>query len=211
MQTGDSTPRRDPNPARFSMRPVIRASLGLLAALPVLCLFALHLPPVQKEIVARAARSLERNTQYKVELESFTWWPFSDLCLANVRLGAEGRQVLDCREVRLGFRFSWSRPHLALEEVVLDRPVLELEKSAEGRWLIPAFLAKNGFKKISGDLSGGPPVPVPRLRIVSGTVIGWQQGKIVLSVRDITGTVGLESIPDVDGSKIRVVFDNWLE
>jgi autotransporter translocation and assembly factor TamB len=184
--------------------------LSVLIMIPFALILALHVPSVQKEIITRAENQIESATNYKIELESFTWWPFTSLRLANVKVQAQGMQILTCEDVRVSYRLLTSPPFISLEELYLKKPLIHLERSPDGKWLIPSAKPKGGQ---GGGTSGQNPfwqqIHLPDVRIDAGRIDASQGGANVLSIKDITGIVHLKTVQGPNGPSIRLDLDNW--
>ncbi|MFZ2448303.1 MAG: translocation/assembly module TamB [Syntrophobacteraceae bacterium] len=208
MPSSNASQKKRSHKGAFPLRLAV-LGIAALVLVPVLAVLALHIPAVQNEIIHRVVGEIEKATQYKVELASYRWWPFSRLYLDNVKVEADGRKILDCEAARLSYSLTPSWPYVNVEEIYLEKPFLQLERNAEGKWRVPVRpVAVPG-----GDSAGGDPlwsrIPLPTLRIVSGTVEARQQGKIVLSIKDVTGVLLLKTVQGPGGPEIRVDFDNW--
>jgi hypothetical protein len=181
----------------------------VLVLLPLLFIFALNIPSVQKELITRATKQIRSATDFTIQIDSFKWFPFSRLHLFNVRVEAEGRQILTCEDASVRYRFLPSSPYIFLEDIYLKKPFIQLERSPDGKWLIPA--ARPGIT--NGGQTGRNPFPesfpLPSIHIDSGKIEASQQGKNVLSIKDITGIIHLKSVQGPNGPSIRLDLDNW--
>ena len=115
---------------------------AVLLFLALSAIIALHLPPVQKEIIHRVVTRIETRTNFSVQIRSYQWLPFSGIYLTNVKIESEGKQVLDCGKIRLNFRLSIQRPYIIAGKVYLEKPFLQLERSADGKWIRRAVRRK---------------------------------------------------------------------
>lgn len=191
------------------------AVIAGILVLALLSIVALHIPVVQKEIILRVENRIEAATHYKIELASFMWWPLSALYLENVKIEAEGAPVLECEKVRVSYGLSTSSPYLAVQEVYLEKPFVHLERTSDGKWRIPGQAAQSLGSGIGGAAGGSGKehsqlaFPLPRLRISSGHIEAHQQGKTIMTVKDITGVLQLITVQGPNGPEIRVDFDNW--
>ncbi|MGA2224236.1 MAG: translocation/assembly module TamB domain-containing protein [Syntrophobacteraceae bacterium] len=196
-----------PHKARFVIR---LAALGAAALLFVVLLpiIFLHVPPLQKEIIRRGVARVEAATNFKVQIRSYRWWPFSGINFAGVKIESEGKQILDCDKVHLKYRLSIKRPYIIVEEVYLEKPFLHLERSADGKWQVPASSARAGQGSGPEDEPYWAHMQLPRIQIVSGTIEARQQGDTILSVKDISGAVNLKAVSGAEGPKILLEFQN---
>ncbi len=177
----------------------------------VVAIIALHLPPIQKEIILRGVTRIEAATNFRVQIRSYQWWPFSGIYLTDVKIESEGKQILDCDKVHLNYKLSIKRPYIIVEEVYLEKPFLQLERSADGKWLVPAPPEGKGQRRevAAGDEPSEPlwtHMQLPRIQIVSGTIEARQQGNTILSIKDISGAVHLKAVPGAEGPKIQIGF-----
>ena len=192
----------------------LRLAAWLLSAfivIPTLAVLALHIPTVQKEIIRRVVDGIEAATYYKVQLDSYKWWPFSRLYLSKVKVQAQGKEILSCDQVNVKYNLSAAWPYMTVKEIYLEKPFLQLERSAEGKWQIPEARAGSGKSQGSGSRDGEPiwsHIVMPTVQIVSGTIEARQQGNTILSVKDISGAVHLKTVQGSDGHRIRVDFEN---
>ncbi len=169
----------------------------------------LHIPAVQERVLKAAVSKIESSTGIAVRLDSFRWSPFRELRLFGLKVKASGENVLECEEASLGYRFSWNWPYIHPGELSLEKPWLQLERDAEGR-----FQLSTGKPEKSGDSREGRNIPWaglpwPQVRITSGTIIAYQNGQVVLSVRDVNATLLFQEIPGSDGPKLKINFGQW--
>ena len=174
----------------------------------LLAIIALHVPPLQKEIIRRGIARIETATNFRVQILSYKWWPFSGIDFAGVKIESEGKQILDCDKVHLNYRLSTKRPYIIVEKVCLEKPFLHLERSADGKWQVPASSARGGQGGGTGDEPYWAHMQLPRIQIVSGTIEARQQGDTILSIKDISGAVNLKAVSGAEGPKIQLEFQN---
>lgn len=209
MSSGNNTRRARPQSARFLIRLTAWGSAVLLF-LTVPAIIALHAPSIQKEIILTAVTRIEAATNLRVQIGSYRWWPFSGIYLTGVKIESDGKQILGCDKVRLDYKLSIERPHINIEKVYLERPILQLERSADGKWIVPAPPGDRGVAS-TGDGASEPlwtPAQLPRIQIVSGTIEARQQGNTILCIKDISCAVHLKAVPGVQGPKIQMDFEN---
>lgn len=212
MSNVNNTKRERPHKALFLIRPAVWGTAVLLS-LSFLAIIALHIPSIQKEIISKAISRIEALTNLRVQIRSYRWLPFSGIYLTDVKIESMGKQILDCNNVHLNYQLSIKRPYIIIENVYLEKPFLQLERSSEGKWVVPAPPA--GRESMSGmpavDDSSEPvwtQIQLPIIQIVSGTIEAIQQGNTILSVRDISGTVHLKTVPGAEGPEIQMDFEN---
>ena len=207
-----------PRIARLMIRPAAWG-IAVLFFAALSAIIALHLPSIQKEIIARGIESIEAATNFKVQIRSYRWLPFSGIHLIDVRIESAGKQVLDCGEIRLNYRLTPRKPYLVVEQVYLEKPFLQLERSGDGKWLLPAFGAEG--QKSEGEAQGADPdavnkpidpmwtkIQFPIVQIISGTIEATQEGITVISIKDISGAVQLKAVRGAKGPRMQMNFEN---
>jgi uncharacterized protein involved in outer membrane biogenesis len=201
------------------VRPLIRpvASAGaVLIFIALTAIVALHLPSIQKEIILTGIERLEAATNLEVQIRSYRWLPFSGIRLTDVRIRSGGRQFLDCDKVRLDYRLSIKWPYLIVERVYLEKPFLQLERSADGKWLFPSpggsgIENEPQIDSANAEKPGEPlwtRIHLPSIQIVSGTIEATQQGNTIISIKDITVAVQLKAVSGAKGSRMQMRFEN---
>jgi len=203
----DSSRRPLPQSALFVVR-LAAWGIGGLLFLALLAVAALRIPAVQKTIISEIVTRIEAATNFKVGIGSLQWRPFSGIRLAEVKVESGGKQVLDCGNVRVKCRPSLKRPFIIVEEVYLEKPFLQLEKNADGKWLLPASVGIRGQGGGHGANPSWSYVSLPKILINSGTILARQQGNTILSIKDISGSVKLVTVQGAEGSEIRLDFEN---
>ncbi len=173
---------------------------------PLILVLAVHIPIIQKQVIGRIEKEIERSTSSRVQIGSYLWWPFSRLYLLNLRVKTAGKDLLECERVELSYTLSFVRPYIVPREMVLDRPALHLERDGKGRFQIPGNKSEPGEKVSPIGSFAGLRTPVPKIRIRSGTVDAQQDGQPVLAVRDVTGLLTLQEVGDSDGVSIKIDF-----
>ena len=181
----------------------------VLILIPLALVIALHIPSVQKELITWGTKQIESSTNYKIELQSYKWFPFSKLHLSNVHVQADGRQILTCEDVSVSYSLSVSSPFLVLQDIYLKKPLIQLERSPDGKWLIPGVKPGAGQGGQPGHSSSLESFHLPNIHIDAGKIEASQQGTTVLSIKDITGILHLKSVPGPNGPSIRLDLDNW--
>jgi len=212
LSNENNTKRTRPHKAPFLIR-LAAWGTAVLLFLASSAIIALHVPTIQKKIILRGVTLIEAATNFRVQIRSYQWWPFSGIYLTSVKIESEGKHILDCDKVRLNYKLSIRRPYIIVEEVYLERPFLQLERSADGKWLVPAPPEGKGHGREvpTGGEPSGPlwaSIQLPRIQIVSGTIEARQQGNTILSIKDISGDVHLRAVPGAEGPKIQIDFEN---
>ncbi len=212
MSNRNNTKRARPHKVPFFIR-LAAWGTAVLLSLALSAIIALHLPSIQNEIILRSVTWIQAATNFRVQIRSYQWWPFSGIYLTDVKIESEGKQILDCNKVRLDYKLSIERPYIIVKEVYLEKPLLQLERSAEGKWLVPATLGSKGHR--NGGPAGdeptepsGTPVQLPRIQIVSGTIEARQQGNTIFSIKDISCAIHLRTVEGAEGPKIEMDFEN---
>ena len=188
-----------------------------LLACSLLCVFLvllsfvllLHIQSVQQQLFHGVVKRIEASAGIEIQLESFRWSPFRELLLVNLKVRSSGTSILECGEVKLDYHFSWNWPYIHIDEVFLQRPWLQLERDAQGRWRLPG--AKSQVAEATGGSRTFPwsSFPWPRVRIVGGDIVALQGGQTVLSVRDVNATLLVEEVVETDGPKLKIDLGHW--
>ena len=205
MSNGNDTkeaprPGRVPFPAKIAAWGVL---VPLCLALPVIV--ALHVPSVQKRIITAGIARIEKATHLEVKISSCRLETLSSIDFTGVKIESRGKKVLDCDDVRLDCALSLDRPYIVIKEVDLKRPFVQLEKGADGKWLVPVFFQAKGH-----ETSGPPGAPswtrfkLPKIRILAGTIEAVQQGSTVLSIHNFSGAIDLRALNGTGGPLIQM-------
>lgn len=182
-------------------------SIGII--LPLGLIFVLHLPAVQKQVIGYLIQQVTAKTGLKPEVERYRWLPFSGLHLQSLEVQSEGGEpILQCEKAQLSYRFTMRWPHIEPKELILEKPVLHLEKDRDGTWRIP--------QRKATDAGVSPPgqtqwlhFPWPKLKIHSGTIIARQDGSTIFSVRDLTGSLDLKAGVEGEAPTLKLDFGQW--
>lgn len=173
--------------------------------IPLCAILALHLPAVQKAIIGPLIELAGKRGGVEIRAESFDWSPLSRLDLFRVTVRSGENELLECPKIRVLCHLSTGWPYLVPEELYLEGPVLSLEKSTAGEWIIPGRRSNGGLKNLSGELAR-PHSPLPRVRVSSGTVVIRQDGKTVGTMRGIDGALRLKVVQGSEGPAIKLDF-----
>lgn len=176
----------------------------LCILVPLTLLLAVHLPPFQEQLIGKLVREIERSTPLEIRLGSYRLWPFSRLELLDLRISSSGRELLSCDQARLEYRFTSTWPYVHARELLLEKAVLNLERDAQGNWLLPGnHGAGNGVfsKPVHPEWIR---MPLPQVKIVSGTVTILQNGRPVLTLRNVNGTLSFRVVEGKDGPRLQI-------
>ncbi|MCE5336489.1 MAG: translocation/assembly module TamB domain-containing protein [Desulfobacteraceae bacterium] len=197
------TANRPPEASRVATRLLI-IGLAVLVLLPAALILALHVPAVQRELIQFTVDRIESSTEYKIDLGFFDWSPFSRLNAADVHVQARGKQILAAEriEVNYGLTFAW--PYIELEQVHLEKPFLQLEKGADGKWQLPRARTAEADKAKNRGTPFWLKIGLPKVRIVSGTIEARQQGNVIVSVKDVSGAIDLKAVQGPDGPMLSI-------
>jgi hypothetical protein len=196
----------------------IRALTGLVLAFFLLVLAltaALHLPFVQKKGISRFAGQVERRTGYSLQLGSCRMWPFFPLRLADLQVLASGREVLRCPRALIEYRLSRRWPYIVPVEIELYRPILYLEKDPLEGWRIPvpekrpATPSAGTGKTVPRDVPPCTEFPLPNLRVEGGAILGEQDGRQVMALRDVNGAVAMKVDCSSGSPRIKMDLQPW--
>lgn len=186
---------------------VSAAMLGLFV--PLILIVVLHLPPVQKAVIDRLVSEVEGRTGYSLGIGSYRWWPFSKLTLIDLSVKAADKAFLECRTARIDYNLTFDWPHFRPSEVILENPTLHLERDGKGGFRIPPGNRETSANPASADKDRSLALPLPKVRIISGVVDATHDGKAVLAIRDVSGTLTLQKVQDSEGVRIKVDFGQW--
>ncbi len=168
---------------------------------PLVFLFAIHLPALQEQLIGKLIREVERATPLQVRLGSYRLRPFSRLELLNLNISASGKELLVCDQASLVYRISTTWPYVHATELLLEKAVLNLERDTQGNWLLPRN--RNADKHFPGRVHPDwVRIPLPQVRIVSGTVTAHQEGKPVLTLRNVNGTLSFRVVEEKEGPRL---------
>jgi translocation and assembly module TamB len=201
---------REKRPESTSLPLRLFASILLgIVLVSVSFVLILHIPAVQEWLLKEALSKLEASTGIAVRLASFRWSPFRELRLFGLKVKASGENILECEEAKLAYHFSLNWPYIHPGELSLEKPWLQLERDAEGHFQL--WPGKPKGRGDSREIKSIPWVrlPWPQVRITSGSIIAYQDGQVVLSVRDVNATLLFQEIPGSDGPKLKINFGQW--
>lgn len=205
-------------PEGGGLRRPIRALTGFILAFFLLGLAltaALHLPFIQKKGISRFAAQVERRTGYTLQLGSWRMWPFSPLRLADLQVLASGKEVLRCPRALIKYSLSPRWPHIVPEEIELYSPILYLEKDPVEGWRIPvpekrpAIPSARTGTTVPRDSPPCTEFPLPRLRVEAGAILGEQDGKQVMALRDVNGAVNMKVDCSSGIPRIKMDLQPW--
>jgi hypothetical protein len=201
----------------------------VLIIVPLAAILALHLPPVQKQVIGGVVGRIERATVLSIQLESFRWLPFSGLWVNDLKLRSAGREVLDCGQAQISYSLSWNWPYFVPKELILDSPVIRLEKDSKGQWQLPlphrpaesAMAMHESTREAVGgtaseetrtkaqDTARWLSFPWPPVRVKSGVITAEQDGRSILNIRDVSGTLSFQPVSGPDGPSLKVKLGDW--
>jgi len=192
--------KSDQGSDRRFLRWLVLAVSGFLL-LPLSAFVFLHLPWVQKRVIGKVTRPVEKTAGVQIELESYRWSSFSRMQLTSLQVMSNQKDFLRCDQAQLSFRISTEWPYLIPKVLLLDKPVLYLEKDARGKWRIPraAGTAQKAGEASNRRTARRIAFPWPEVRINSGQIIAFQEGHVVLSLQNVTGSLFVKTSPGDDG------------
>jgi hypothetical protein len=206
------TDKKTHGPVRTWLRFIIWTVL-LIGLMALFFTLVLHIPWVQNQIINRAVDRLETITGINIEIERFEWRPFSYLRLLHLEVETFGEKFLQCDQADLNYHLSWNSPYFHPVELFLQKPLLRLEKDEQGHWKFP----KKGRESVSGPPKENPfllfpswaQVPLPRLRLSSATILAYQNGQTILSIKDVDGTLSFRVVPGPKGPLLKIDLGIW--
>lgn|GEM_PF-2398050 len=188
-----------------------------LLLIPLTALLILNLPWTQKKMIDGFLKRVENIAAVTIKIGSYEWSPLSSqMHVASIGVKSDQKDFLRCDAAELDYQLSWKWPYFIPTVLFLDKPVLYLEKDSLGRWHIPREITPNG-KSVEGIGSSAPAkkgffwkdFPWPEVRVKSGRIIAFQQGQIVLSLQNITGTIPYQVTDGKNGPILKIKLDQW--
>ena len=177
------------------------AVVAILVAMTVGTLFY-----ARKTVVSRLTGNSFQEGSISIQTGAYRWISLSELSISDLTIRSAETVSLECPEARFQFRLVLQPPYVAISEIYLDRPSIRLEKDSHGGLLFP------GFKETKNrtDKSPSPKIPdsfpLPRIHVDSGSIEARQNGRTVLTVRNVTGEFSLLKAEGPDGWKFRLDF-----
>ncbi len=193
---------------RFLLRKTILWGLcGCLLTVAML-LAAVHLSAVQQRLLQELIKHIEARAAIRIQYRAYRWEPFSELRLDGLSVRSAAGNLLHCQEARLHYHLSWNWPFLVPTRLVLQRPVLYLQKDSRGRWIFPT--TGSGRNNPAGESSHRwQHFPWPDLKIVSGKILGFQNSRQILALHNLNGTLSLQMISGKNGPSLKIDLDQW--
>ena len=188
---------------------LFRIALGaavFLFILPLLLVFAFHLPAVQERFVDHVVSRVQDSTGLEFKVGFCSWRPFTGIHLSGLLVRSGGHDILRCENVRVTLGISGAPPYVQAKEIYLEEPVLSLERDASGHWGLPGSglsLDSPGFEYTP---SHRPDESNLRLRIRSGTIHASRNGIPLLSIRDVTGAISLRVLPGSEKPSLNAII-----
>lgn len=147
-------------------------------------------------------------TGLQVAVRGFGWSPWESVRFKDVSLKSGETVVLSTDSLDMHYSLSWSKPHVTLRHVTLHRPFVRLEKSDDGRWRIP--LPRDEGKGNGNGLGRlGVLRLVGQVTVVSGRVQGFEGGRCILDVSEMTGTLRVRQESENGSLGVQVSLDPW--
>lgn len=177
--------------------------------LPVALLAALHLPFVQKLMIAQFTGMIEQSTGLRVELSSYDWWPSSRLYVKNITVASMGKSIVECEELRLTYEIWLEYPYLQPKEARFQKPAIHIERDPAGRWKIPWDLRGRG-RDLPGKVSSWlNDMSWPQVYVEGGTIDARQNGSSILSIKGVNGLLPVRRVMEADGPKLEMDLGKW--
>jgi len=194
----------------FAVLRLVYWIVGVAIVLPAAILMALHLPFVQRLAIVEFVRTIEQTTGFEVELKSYRWQPFSNLRIMNLKVAAPGKKIVECDEVRLTYGLALKWPYFQPKEAYLERPLIHLERDAGGQWQIPGVSQRERKDVPMGRIPASwARIPWPQVYVSSGAIDAQQDGRSILSIREVNGVLPLRMVSDPDGPKLQMDLGRW--
>jgi len=194
---------------RKPLRLLICTILGFVLLSMAIFVF-LHLPQIQKQLIGKVVRPVEKAARVEIELESYRWSSFSQIHLTSLQVRSDEKEFLRCEQAQLSYRLSTQWPYLIPEVLLLDRPVLHLERDSRGKWRIPR---SGGVQKVHVSSHGKTRrwmnFPLPEVQVNSGRIVAVQEGQEILSLQNVTGSFSFKVTPGDDGPILSINLGQW--
>lgn len=176
----------------------------------------LSLPWTQRKMVGAVLDKVEKLTAMTIKVESYEWVPFSQMRLGSLRVQSGREDFLRCEMALLDYRLSFKWPYVIPTVLLLDKPEFRLQRDGRGKWSIPRQATsrdkvpprkKNRVSKQTGFWWRD--FPWPQVQVRSGRILAFQQGELVLSVQNFTGTVPFRVMDGGDVPVLKIQLDQW--
>lgn len=194
---------------------VRRAGLCLLL-LAASAVMVMSLPWAQRKMMGGVLDKVEKLTAMTIKVESYEWVPFSQMRVGSLRVQSGREDFLRCEMALLDYRLSFKWPYVIPTVLLLDRPEFRLQKDSRGKWSIPRpattsdRVVPRKENMVSNETgSWWRDFPWPQVRVRSGRILAFQQGKLVLSVQNFTGTLPFRVVDGGGVPVFKIQLDQW--
>ena len=188
-----------------------------LLLVPLCVAAVLYFPWTQKRVINGFLKKIENTAAVDIRARAYGWSPFSQIRVTSLKVKAGRRDFLRCDTAELSYHLSWKWPYFIPKMLLLDKPFLYLEKDADGRWRIPREAALPGQASVGAGTStpaengfSWESFPWPEVYIDSGRIVGFQQGKKILSLQNITGAVPFKVVDGERGPILQIDLGQWM-
>lgn len=194
-----------------SFTPAFKLVFGLLVAVSAIfvsVILGIHFPPIQKLLIDNAIQRIERAADLQIDIKSFRWSPFSSIYIHGLDVRNCETTVIASDEIKVEYRLGWKWPYVQPLTVQLEKPSLYLERDLEGHWRLPIQSQSPSKHSDRADLSWLKALML-KVQICAGTIIGFHNGKVVLSIHDVNGGLSFQPASGTEGLEIQLDLGQW--
>ncbi|WP_170920281.1 translocation/assembly module TamB domain-containing protein [Desulfacinum hydrothermale] len=190
------------------MRGVL-AVLGVVLIAAIALMLAIHVPWVQGKVIAYGSDWVRNTLGIELNVGKVAWNPFRGIRLEQVRAAVAQKRFLEAEAVALDYGLTLAPPYFHARRLTLVRPLLDLEKGPDGRWILPVSSSRKGETSDGGPIRWDK-LPLPSLRVIQARVRAHEDGQKILDIQEMTGTLRLEGFVRDDGSSgLNIRLDKW--
>ncbi|SHE29862.1 Autotransporter translocation and assembly factor TamB [Desulfacinum infernum DSM 9756] len=200
---------KDSRVGAWIVRIVLAVSgVGLAAAIALV--LALHVPWVQHTIIGYGTDWARNELGIQLNVSKVAWNPFQGIRLQHVSAASQGQEpFLEAESVALDYRLSLSSPYFHARRLILVRPVLDVQRKADGRWALP-IPPIQGKEASDGTTLRWDRMPLPSVQVIEARVRAHQDGHKILDIKEMTGILRLEGVRREDGtSGLDIRLEDW--
>ncbi len=166
---------------------------------------ALQSPRVQGKLLAGLVHRLETFSGYSLKFDTHRWNPLSRITLYNVVATGETKEVFRVREAEVHYAFSPLSLGVRVRRVLLDHPVLLVQKNDRGRWIPPAAKGRSVGSSMEEKKIRRLNWKGATVSILSGVVMGLDENDGVIFKTGFSGEIRLENV--IEGDLGRLFFN----
>ncbi len=156
----------------------------------------------QKKMTSNFVHKVETIWGYSLKFDRCHWNVLSQLELHNVAATRGATDVFRVDEARISYDLSLLSLKIRIRHVLLDHPVLFVQKDDRGRWSLPAGKATAAAFSSRGSQTRVWEWSGATLSISSGTLKGLDENGSVVFRTSFSGSFRLESVIEEDLEKL---------